>query len=272
MRPGASAGGRRKLFQRNPNSAALRCVLDCVGDEIQKNLLQLEPVDPQGLVQLIRIFCNQPDVLEISRRTDGGDDGFPELRAVNQFGLQNEFPALNAAQFQRVVHQSKQQTAGELYFFQICLLYGSVPFPQRKIREAQNGVQRSAHIMAHAGEKRGFCLVCTICLQLCRLHLGELLLIPFVGGGDVCPYHEENAFLPVQPGVIDLLAEDPAVLRTAVGGTPPSSGFKTGEDGVQCERGIEFRTFIFRDKMASHIVAAVGVRCFDPHIQMGDFL
>jgi len=131
--------------------------LDRVGEQVQSDLVDLQLVYPYGLVPVIAEVLHQMDAFQFSGRFQRGHDSRDQVVRHHGLRLGNGFAALNPRQVQRVVNQIQQKLAGGCDPLKILLLFLRVAFPQRKSREAEDSVQRSAQIMAHAGKKIRLC-------------------------------------------------------------------------------------------------------------------
>jgi hypothetical protein len=86
-----------------------------------------------------------------------------DLRQRRQLLPQLAFAGLNAGEVEDVVDDPQQVLPARMDVVEVVLVFGVADRPKHfaahQFREPENGVERGSQLMAHVGEKLGFCHV-----------------------------------------------------------------------------------------------------------------
>ncbi|CDC68676.1 putative uncharacterized protein [Oscillibacter sp. CAG:155] len=172
-----SAPGRVLLGERHADGAALRCELQCVGEEVQQHLIEPHAV----AVHLLGLDVLNEDVegllLGLHLRLDDIDDILRHLPQGQQIHVQCQLAAFDLGHVQHVVDEAQQVLAGEGDLVEaVPHLGGLVDVGGGNGCHAHNGVHGSADVVAHVGEEFALGLVSPLRLPLGFFQTGQLLL------------------------------------------------------------------------------------------------
>jgi len=141
------------VVQVHVDVAALGRVFDRVGQDVQEDLLDSQPVGQDGPGPGPAGVHGEGDVLFIRGLTDRVEEGREQGLAVHGFQVEGQLVAVDPGDGQGVIDQRPQQVPRGLDLVQVVLERRRVRFPGRQGGEADDGVEGGAHVVADVGEE-----------------------------------------------------------------------------------------------------------------------
>ena len=148
--------GVRARPGRDLDRAAGRGELDRVGEQVVQDLAQLAPVGTQ-LRQVVRDLGLQRDAARLRRSGRLGDAGADQLGQRDRGLLEGDLAELEPGDVHEVVDQVEQVVPGLVDVVQVLPVAGAADRTEDLVlddlREADDGVERRAQLVAHLGEE-----------------------------------------------------------------------------------------------------------------------
>ena len=187
----AAALGRAGLLSNaDAHHAAGGGELDSIGKDVQQHLIQPQRVGDDVLVHHVHGVDEQRQPFGTDVGLDDGAYIVHEIRQVHCLFLDLYLAALDAAHVQHIVDEGEQVLAGGGDLFQVVQhLFFIINMGRRQRGEADNGVHRSADVVAHVEQELPLGAVCRclvpdgklqLAVLLFQLGVILLLLLPFL--------------------------------------------------------------------------------------------
>ncbi len=166
-----------------------RCELHGIARVVEQDLLQAQGVAQQVLRHVGRHFEDEFQAFRLALLRDQRRRLLQQLVQVDLPAFEFQLAGLDLGEVEDVVDDAQQVVAGGLHVVEITALLGVQARLQQQVRQADDGVQGRADLVAHVGQERG--------LRLGRIerHLPHALEFAFApaqvgdvhGDGDLAP-------------------------------------------------------------------------------------
>ena len=172
------AYGRRLLIDGKLDRAFFVGELDCIGEKIQKHLIETNAVAIDAFLNYIFYIDVEVLLFDLYLRLNNRRHAFEHFSQRDLFHIKRHFAAFDFRHIEYVVYESQKVFARESDFFKtVVYLLFIIHVCACDRRHADNGVHGRANVVRHIGQEFAFCRICAYCRLFCGVKLIHVLAV-----------------------------------------------------------------------------------------------